>query len=231
MRCVPSDSDTLQEAQRFLRSLFLCTAANTLSFMHWFTQNKFKIISILFDFYLTIWRVEWRQIEKSQLLCLNNLQASSIVHAMHLRVGFQVITNPILYMILMLHCVVGPLICIRLQRLLIQKNLNIDNCSRHKSFVELFGLGGPWSEAGWWSDSSLEQNPLLKDAACKGGGNFGFSGALESCDIDEVETSALIGRQRCLSIHFLHFLSSFCFLACAWTVNTSKATKVVQVKP
>lgn len=80
MHWVPSDSDTLQEARYFLRRLFLCTATATLSFMRWYTQNKFKIISIIFDFYLTIWRVEWRQIEKSQLLCLNNLRASSILH-------------------------------------------------------------------------------------------------------------------------------------------------------
>lgn len=80
MHWVPSDSDTLQEARYFLCRLFLCTATATLSFMRWYTQNKFKIISIIFDFYLTIWRVEWRQIEKSQLLCLNNLCASSILH-------------------------------------------------------------------------------------------------------------------------------------------------------
>lgn len=144
MHHVPSDSDTLQEAQCCLRLLALCTAAATLSFMHWFTQTKFTIISILFDFYLTIWRVEWRQIEKSQLLCLNSLQASSIVHAMHVRVGFEIITNPILYMFLMLHWVAGPRICIRPQRLSIQKDWNIDNYSRHKSFVELFGLAWPF---------------------------------------------------------------------------------------
>lgn len=129
-------------------------------------------------------------------------------------------------MFLMLHWVVGPRICKRLHRLSIRINGNIDNYSRHKSFVQLFGLGGPWREAGWRSGSSLEQNPLLKDAACKEGGNFDFSGAIESCDVDEIETSALIGRRRCPSIHFLHFLPwKYPFLAGAWRMSTIKTAR------
>lgn len=45
------------------------------SFTHGFTQNKFNMISILFDFYLRIRKVERRHIMTSQFqfICLNNL--------------------------------------------------------------------------------------------------------------------------------------------------------------